>query len=348
MTPDIARNESAVPDPRRVADAASALGRSALLVVGDAILDRYVHGKVLRQAQEAPIPVVLIDTETLNAGGAANVVRNAAAIGAAAAFLTVVGDDQAGQSLTGLIGGSRGVEPWILVQGSRTTPMKTRIVAGGTPIVRMDRETTDPIHPKIVERLARIFAEALPACAAVALSDYGKGVITDSLARDLIATARGAGRPVIADPAGSDFERYAGASVLLPTPRELEGATGMSAGTKAEAVAASRAAIQRYGIGAIVVMRGPRDGLLLVTGDPSELPVSAAVPPEPFVDILGANEAVLAALAAAIASGIDLPTAVGLAAHAAAIAMEGFASVTVPAELLVERARRAAVVLGSE
>lgn len=347
MTPEIARNESVVPDPRKVAAIVEAIPRAALLVVGDAILDRYVYGRIQRQAAEAPIPVVLIDAETLNPGGAANVVRNAASMGAAAAFLTVVGDDQAGQNLTGLMGGSRGVEPWMLVQGGRTTPMKTRIVAGGTPIVRMDRETTDPIHPKIVERLARIFAEALPACAAVALSDYGKGVITDELAAELIGIARAGGRPVVADPAGAGFARYAQADVLLPTPRELEAATGLPAGTKAEAVAASRAAIARHGFGAVVVMRGPRDGLLLVEADPALPVVSAAVPPEPFVDILGANEAVLAALTAALATRADLATAVGLAAHAAAIAMEGFASVTVPAGLLAERVRHAALVLGS-
>src|SRR5215213_11282722 len=126
-----------------LADAVRQLRRGTVLVVGDAMLDRYVYGRVSRVSPEAPVPVLAVEREVALPGGAGNVVRNLTALGAAVAFVSVVGDDQAGSDLTGLIGGQPGVEPWLLVQGGRATTTKTRFVASGQHLLRADHEVIE-------------------------------------------------------------------------------------------------------------------------------------------------------------------------------------------------------------
>jgi hypothetical protein len=125
------------------------------------MLDRYVYGTVERVSPEAPVPILAVERELAMPGGAGNVVRNLTALGAAVAFISVVGDDQAGSDLTGLIGGQPNIEPWLLVQGGRTTTLKTRLLAAGQHLLRTDREETSPIQPRLADRRSerpRLFA----------------------------------------------------------------------------------------------------------------------------------------------------------------------------------------------
>ena len=122
--------------------------RASVLVVGDAMLDRYVYGTVNRVSPEAPVPILTVTREVAMPGGAGNVVRNLIALDAAAAFVSVVGDDQAGSDLTGLVGGQERVEPWLLVHGGRTTTLKTRYIAQGQHLIRADREETIDLPPE--------------------------------------------------------------------------------------------------------------------------------------------------------------------------------------------------------
>src|ERR1700757_4293253 len=156
--------------------------RANVLVVGDAMLDRYVYGEVSRVSPEAPVPILTVTREAAMPGGAGNVVRNLIALDAAAAFVSVVGDDQAGSDLTGLIGGQERVEPWLLVQGGRTTTLKTRYIAQGQHLIRADREQTIPLPEKLTERLIRIALDAVAATSITLLSDYRKGVLSDEVA----------------------------------------------------------------------------------------------------------------------------------------------------------------------
>ncbi len=142
MTPGgTSRPDEPQPD---LAAAVRRLPHANVLVVGDVMLDRYTYGDVTRISTEAPVPILTIEREVALPGGAGNVVRNLTALGAATAFISVVGDDPAGQDLTGLIGGHSNVEPWLLVQGGRTTTLKTRLLAKGQQLLRADREQTDP------------------------------------------------------------------------------------------------------------------------------------------------------------------------------------------------------------
>jgi D-beta-D-heptose 7-phosphate kinase/D-beta-D-heptose 1-phosphate adenosyltransferase len=298
-----------------LSDAVQRLSRASVLVVGDAMLDRYVYGTVERISPEAPIPIVTVEREIAMPGGAGNVVRNLTALGAAVAFVSVVGDDQAGSDLTGLIGGQPNVEPWLLVQGGRETTVKTRYLAQGQHLLRADREVTAAIHPKLGERMMRITRDALAATSATILSDYRKGVLSGDIPAQIIAAARAAGRPVIVDPKGPDYSRYAGADIVTPNRRELAEATGMDVSGEAELVAAAEALRQRHGFRAVLVTRA-QDGMTLVDENGAlHLPAEAA---EVF-DVSGAGDTVVATLAAGIAAGLDLPTSARLANLAAGI-----------------------------
>ena len=299
-----------------LAEAIPRLARASVLVIGDVMLDRYVFGTVARISPEAPVPVLAVDRELALPGGAGNVVRNLTALGAAVAFVSVVGDDQAGSDLTGLIGGQPNVEPWLLVQGGRCTTVKTRFIAGGQQLLRSDQEVTGPVHPKLAERMLRIAGDALAATSVTVLSDYRKGLLSGDVARHVIEAARAAGRPTVVDPRGPDYDRFAGADVAVPNLRELEQATGMNVGSAKRIASAAAWLRTAHGFGAVVVNRGA-DGLSLVSAeDTLHVPPAMA---EVF-DLSGSADTVVSALAAGLAIGLALPVAVRLANLAMSVA----------------------------
>jgi D-beta-D-heptose 7-phosphate kinase/D-beta-D-heptose 1-phosphate adenosyltransferase len=302
------------PDPD-LAAAVRRLANTSVLVIGDAMLDRYIYGDITRISPEAPVPILQVTREIGLPGGAGNVVRNLTALGAAVAFISVLGDDQTGSDLTGLVGGQPGVEPWLLVQGGRTTTLKTRYVAAGQQLFRADREETAPIHPRLAERMLRIAGDAMAATSVTVLSDYGKGVLAGDVPAQLVEMARKAGRQVIVDPRGPDHARYAGAGIIVPNRHDLAEATAMPVDTEQAIVAAATALRSRHGFGAVVVTRG-NDGMTLVDdGGARHFPAEAAE----VYDISGAGDTAVATLAAAIAGGADIETAVRLANLAAGV-----------------------------
>ncbi len=303
------------------------LARASVLVVGDAMLDRYVYGNVTRVSREAPVPVLAVEREVALPGGAGNVVRNLGALGAAVAFVSVVGDDQAGSDLTGLIGSQPGVEPWLLVQGSRTTTQKTRLMAQGQQLLRTDREDVSPIHPKLAERMLRIVRDAMAATSVTILSDYAKGVLSGSVPQQLIATARQAGRRVLADIHDTDFARYAGADVVMPSHHDLQRIAGERLTTDRGIVQAAGELRAEYGFGAVLVTRA-EDGMTLVSG---AAPLHLRAEPSEIVDFSGTGDTTIAALGAALAAGIALETACRIA-HLASRVVTGRTGMAVARE----------------
>ncbi len=308
----------AAPSPAELAEAVRQLRRGTVLVVGDAMLDRYVYGRVSRVSPEAPVPVLAVEREVALPGGAGNVVRNLTALGAAVAFVSVVGDDQAGSDLTGLIGGQPGVEPWLLVQGGRATTTKTRFVAAGQHLLRADHEQLAPIQPRLADRLVRIASDAVAATAVMVLSDYSKGTLSGDVPARLIAAARNAGRKVVVAPRGAAPARYAGADLILPGAAELAQATGMPTGTDAEAAEAAAALRSAHGFGAVMALRGEAGVTLVEEGDAVHHWPTGAVE---MVDWAGAGDAVLAVAACGLGAGLPLPTMARLGALAAGIAV---------------------------
>ena len=315
-----------------LAAAVRRLAHTNVLVIGDVMLDRYTYGEVTRISLEAPVPILAIEREVALPGGAGNVVRNLTALGAATAFISVVGDDQAGSDLTGLIGGQPNVEPWLLVQGGRTTTLKTRLIAAGQQLLRADREQTDPIHPKLADRLLRIAVDAMAATSVTVLSDYGKGVLSADVPARLVEAARKTGRKLIVDPARQRLlplcRRRRGDAEPPGTGRCRAHAGGYA---KPAIVAAAQHLRAQHGFGAVVVTRG-NDGMTLVDGTGSQhFPAEAA----DVFDTSGAGDTALATLGAALAAQLSLPVAVRLANLAAGISVGKVgASVVREADLL--------------
>ena len=291
------------------------LARGSVLVVGDAMLDRYVYGAVERISPEAPIPVVRVERDVAMPGGAGNVVRNLTALGAAVAFVSVVGDDQAGSDLTGLVGGQPGVEPWLLVQGGRATTVKTRYFASGQQLLRADQEDRSPIHDKLAERLLRIARDAMIATSVTVLSDYQKGAVTAATASGLIAAARAAGRRIDRRSEGLRLRPLCRGRRHHAQPARTVRSDGHARDTEAEIDAAALALRERHGFGAVLVTRS-EDGMTLLDGNGTQhFPAEAA---EVF-DVSGAGDTVVATLAAGLAAGLELPVAVRLANIAAGV-----------------------------
>lgn len=323
--------------PAQLSEAVRGLARGTVLVVGDAMVDRYVHGTVTRISPEAPVPILTVEREVALPGGAGNVVRNLTALGAAVAFISVVGDDQAGSDLTGLIGGQPRVEPWLLVQGGRTTTMKTRFLAGGQHLLRTDREQEAPIHPRLADRLIKIASDAVAATTTLVLSDYGKGVLVGDIPARLIASAKAAGRRVVVDPKGGDHARFAGADLIIPEPAELAGATGLPVHDEASVAAAASQLRRTHSFGAVLVPRAPEGlTLLQVEADGSETIHHFRAEASEVHDPAGGGDAVVAVVAAGLATGLTLASVARLAALALGIASRKSGIAPVRAEELLE------------
>ena len=277
------------------------------------MLDRYVYGSVDRVSPEAPVPILTVTREAAMPGGAGNVLRNLAALDASAAFISVVGDDQAGSDLTSLIGGQERVEPWLLVENGRVTTLKTRYIAQGQHLIRADREETHPIPAKLATRLVKIALDAMAATSVTILSDYNKGVLTADVCTTLIEGAKKLGRMVIVDPKGRNYGRYRGANLVTPNRKELAETTGMPVGSEAEIVAAARKLRSDYEFGAVLVTRS-EDGMSLITPESVHHYPGAA---REVFDVSGAGDTAVATLAAALAAKVPLLEAVQLANIAA-------------------------------
>ncbi|WP_028467465.1 D-glycero-beta-D-manno-heptose-7-phosphate kinase [Nisaea denitrificans] len=289
-----------------------------LLCVGDAMLDRFVYGAVDRISPEAPVPVLRIERETAMLGGAGNVVRNLVALGAEACFISVIGRDAAGRELTGLVAEEPGVESHLLTVPGRETTIKTRYVAGAQQLLRADQENVHAIDAGLEEDLISRAVADLEDSSALVLSDYGKGLLTDSILGALISAARNKGRPIIVDPKGTDYTRYRGATAITPNRRELSEASGMPAGSTDEIVAAARHIIETAGIGAVLVTRS-QDGMTYVSGNPDDEPLHFDAVAREVFDVSGAGDTVVAVLAASLGRGIPVAEGIELANAAAGI-----------------------------
>ena len=303
-------------DPSALAGVLEALPRARVLVVGDVMLDRFVSGAVERISPEAPIPVVRIQSETAMVGGAGNVARNVAALGAAASLVGLCGDDATGRALHDQIAALKGLEPHLVVERGRVTTEKTRFFGGSQQLLRADREVAaNPGADAAKALLAAVDAGAKGA-GAIVLSDYAKGVVSAAVIGRAIDQARRANAPVLVDPKGKDFRRYAGAAVLTPNASELAAATGMPMTSDDAVVAAATAALTQADVRAIIATRG-KDGMTVVErGHP---PVHLRVRAREVFDVSGAGDTVVATLAAALATGATLVQAAELANVAAGI-----------------------------
>jgi len=286
-----------------------------VLCVGDVMLDRFVYGKVSRISPEAPVPVCLVSEESAMLGGAGNVVRNLAALGAAATFIGIAGDDEPGREVKSLLGELDGVSMTLITDKSRPTTIKERFISGGQQLLRVDREVSDAPAPSIDKKLRKAAEKAIPDAAALVLSDYDKGALSRETVAALIEAARQNNVPVIVDPKGDDYSWYAGAYLITPNTAELGIASRLPADGDDAVIAAARQLQEKCRLENILVTRSARGMTLVGPRDTRHFDAEAR---EVF-DVSGAGDTVVATLAAARAGGVPLDRAVRLANVAAGI-----------------------------
>jgi rfaE bifunctional protein kinase chain/domain len=300
------------------------LAAARVLVVGDAMLDRYWFGAVDRISPEAPVPVVRITREEERLGGAANVAYNVQTLGAQATLLTVVGMDDAARKLRSLLE-THGVSALLGSDPKLYTIVKLRIIGRAQQLLRVDFEN-QPDH-EVLNSMLSDYERLLPEHGAVLFSDYGKGGLTH-IPR-MIELARAMKKPVLVDPKGADYSRYAGASAITPNRAELAQVIG-AWGNEAELHQRAEALRERFDLGGLVLTRSEEGMSLFDAAGHTQVPAQAR---EVF-DVTGAGDTVIATLAAMLASGMDLRAAMPIANRAGGIVVGKFGTATVSYEEL--------------
>ena len=303
---------------------ADALKRARVLVVGDVMLDRYWFGDVSRISPEAPVPVVKVGRIEERLGGAANVARNIAALGAQAALLSVTGRDEAGDCLTRLLA-EESIKAVLHHDAGISTTIKLRVIGRQQQLLRIDFET-QPSHEVLASALAD-FEALLPESDVVILSDYGKGGLAH-IGR-MIELARAAGKPVLVDPKGDDYARYRNATLLTPNRAEFRDVAG-SWKSEEEFGAKAQQLRRDLNLQALLVTRS-EEGMTLYRED-SVLHEPAQT--REVFDVSGAGDTVIATLGVMLASGADLGEAMRVANRAAGIVVGKLGTAVVHSEEL--------------
>jgi len=311
-------------DIRLTAEDIQQFRQARLLVVGDVMLDRYWFGDTERISPEAPVPVVLVSKDDERLGGAANVARNAASIGAKISILGVVGDDEPGRRVEELLQ-AQGVKSYLQRDPSLPTTVKLRVVARQQQLIRLDFEKA-PTHEALLNKLEQ-FQSLLPEVDAVILSDYGKGGLTHVI--KMIAAARAAGKVVLVDPKGDDYSKYEGASIITPNRSELRQVVGRWK-DEADLTAKAQALREELKLEALLLTRS-EEGMSLFTAKGVEHVKADA---REVYDVSGAGDTVIAAMAVALAAKWPAGQAMKLANKAGGIVVGKLGTATVSLEEL--------------
>lgn len=301
----------------------SKLDSKKILVAGDLLLDTYTIGKARRISPEAPVAVIEVESSEEKAGGAGNTILNLISLGAQIIALGRVGDDPSGKTLLKTLENENVDISGIITEKGFKTPVKNRIVADGQQIVRVDHEEISPTKEE--DALIKALPNLLKGVEAVAISDYGKGLLTPRLLKELIAQAKALDIFIIADPKGNDFTRYLGVNLIKPNLKEA-----LLAAPKARSLdEAAKYIFEKTNADYLMVTRS-EDGISLYdkSGSLNNFPVAV----KQVKDVTGAGDTVLAMLTLAIANKLPLPIAIQFSNVAAGIAIEQFgcARVTLP------------------
>jgi len=302
-----------------------------ILVVGDLILDSYIWGNVQRISPEAPVPVVDVTRESEGLGGAANVAENIVALGGQPVMVGVVGEDSVGQYFRTLLK-KHGIAPrGVLVDKTRPTTRKTRIIAQSQQVVRVDREVRKPLNSRIRQRLLAQVKRLLTKSEILLLSDYGKGIFEPEIITALIAMAQAHDIPVFVDPKIEHFRQYVGATVMTPNLHELAGGTGQLLPDDQQQRDVGRRVRRELELDALLVTRGA-EGMLLL--EQKKRAVQIPTMARKVFDVTGAGDTVISTLALARAAGASFLESAVLANHAAGLVVGRVGASTVtPGEL---------------
>jgi D-beta-D-heptose 7-phosphate kinase/D-beta-D-heptose 1-phosphate adenosyltransferase len=311
---------------KRLKEILPGLKDSRVMVLGDLMLDHFIWGTVERISPEAPVPVVRVSEETQRLGGAANVAHNIQALGATPVLVGVVGDDAHGRILLQAIAAPGIATGGILVDRSRRTTVKTRVVAHGQQVVRADWEDIAEISGQIRDALLDYIESHMPDVQALVISDYGKGVITREVLTQVLARAKQQEKFVAVDPKESHFDLYRGVSLITPNQKEAGQAWGQTIRDQAALEQVGRGMMKQLALGALLITRGEKGmSLFEQDGTLTHFPTMART----VYDVTGAGDTVIASFAVAVTAGASLKEAALISNHAAGIAVGGVGTTAV-------------------
>lgn len=304
--------------------------RHRIAIVGDAMLDVYLHGDVERISPEAPVPVVRVRDRRFALGGAANVAQNVAMVGAPCELVATVGTDASGERLRAMLG-MLGADPAALVEVPRPTTTKTRVLARSQQIVRFDEEEDSDASSADVERILASVQRAVQRADALVLEDYNKGVLVAPVIASAIEAARRRGIPIVVDPKYRNFFAYRGATIFKPNRRELESALG--AAVDLDHPEALPDTFRRLGVEHLLLTIGERGmALLSADGEMLRIPTTARA----VYDVVGAGDTVTAYLALMLAAGATAREAAIVANLAAGVEVGKLGAATVSAAEVID------------
>lgn len=317
---------------QRASDILQSLRDRNIVVLGDVMLDEFVWGDVTRISPEAPVPVVDVVRESVHLGGAANVLANLLSLGAKGSVVGVVGNDANGERLrTGLSELVKHGEDHLVLDSTRPSTTKTRIVAHSQLVVRADRESRAPVNPQIEDQIIGRLINLLESADAFVVSDYDKGVVTPRILRKTLAFAYQR-IPVLIDPKLRNFDSYRPATLVTPNHHEALRMSNTEDHSDIGSHQAAKVIREKLECDAVLITRGDR-GMMLLENDGDPVFVKTAA--REVYDVTGAGDTVIAALAAALAAGASMIEAAHIANHAAGIVVGKVGTATATASELM-------------
>ena len=318
---------------QKVRNLQQSAAKPSILVIGDLMIDQYIIGDANRLSPEAPVPVVNVKKEFITPGGAANVAQNLLSLGARISLGGVTGDDLDAGKLTEVLE-SEGIDTTAIFRDqSRPTTIKTRVMAGSHQLVRVDKETTNPLAIELQHQFISNIKTAIAASEIIILSDYNKGLFSPDLTQQLIEAANTAGKKVIVDPKGLNYAKYKGAYIIKPNRKELAEAVKTERITNIEELQEAARVILRQTEAQYIVVTLSEQGMAIISELTYKLlPVKATS----VFDVTGAGDTVIATMAYFMAQGLDVEEACEMANHAAAIVIRQTGSAVTTVEEILQ------------
>jgi D-beta-D-heptose 7-phosphate kinase/D-beta-D-heptose 1-phosphate adenosyltransferase len=301
--------------------------KQTILVVGDTMIDKFVWGKVSRISPEAPVPVLEVTMETEVPGGAANVASNVTALGGRVFIVTVIGEDIAGKSLISMFSKRKINSNYLILDPSRPTIVKTRIIAASQQILRVDKEVKGFFERFIELKIVANIEELIPKVNAVIISDYGKGILSSKVLKKTISLAKNYRVPITVDPKIDHFKKYK--RVTLITPNEKEAIDGMSAKsvkTDEDAIVLGKKILRTLCSDSVLITRGEK-GMLLFQSNNKVVNIPTRA--KEVYDVTGAGDTVISAMTLALAAKADFISAAEIANFAAGIVVGKLGTATI-------------------
>ncbi len=300
-----------------LANLLESFSKAHVLIIGDIMLDRFVYGHVDRISPESPVPVLSVAREETMLGGAGNALANLAGLGVKADMISIIGDDAEGQELISIIKNLGINADGLITDSARPTTVKTRYLAGHQQLLRTDFEKKHALSEDLAKKIVDLAKTKLETAKAMMISDYGKGLLTGTLLKALMALAQSKKIPVIVDPKGHDFSKYRGATAITPNKKELSEATqGSPVATDEDVVKAAEMLISQCGIESVIATRSAEGMSIIQKG---QAPTHLRTKDIEVFDVSGAGDSVIATVAAALAAGATLVEAARLANLAGSI-----------------------------